>query len=680
MKVSTLVFTLVSMMPSVMAGKPEHVCRGDNAPSLSLGGYDVLVSDFPDPVDMIGSLWEKELLGNSMTITPYLNFDSSSLADGKGTFSNFAFEEMGGYWRGVGVNNTEDPNPEISGNEAICVNFGGLAVKQLFFGTRAHFANRTERPRYEQGYVFIYRDDDTVIKHKFIMADDGLDIGIDDGQEHFYIESMEAFDTICFVTRSNELSALHTPRDGHDYFLEYIDLCSSTGKPENICDISGSEPNFLLGGYNVPVAAYPTGLDMVDSLWKKTLANQFEVEIRPSGPFRVHRPLEKLGDDSGFGFEQKDGMYWRGVGVNISGAEQIDDREGIYIHFGGLAIKEIFLGTRDHFPRVIPILNHSEAGRVFLYYNGQPVNTSTAIIANDFWDVDDGQEHFHITSAQEFDSIIVTASLQQGDIRGDFFLEYVDLCCAPDASVKGDPHIQTWTGMKYDYHGVCDLVLLQNPNFQQGLGMDIHVRTKQLKQFSYVSSAVLQIGDETLEVMGDNHENLYWINKDASGSLEKGISGYPISYHKVNSKQHEFVVDLGGQKSIVIKTFKKFVRVNIVGATKESFGTSGGLLGSFHSGAMVGRDHQTILGDVNVFGQEWQVLPADGILFHNVEGPQAPEKCHIPVASNLRRRLAESKISEEEAKMACARVNPEDFDVCVFDVMATCDKDVIGAY
>jgi hypothetical protein len=210
--------------------------------------------------------------------------------------------------------------------------------------------------------------------------------------------------------------------------------------------------------------------------------------------------------------------------------------------------------------------------------------------------------------------------------------------------------------------------------------MDIHVRTKQIKQFSYVSAAVLRIGADTLEVMGDIHENLYWINKQANSNLDSGISGYPISYRKVNSKQHEFIVHLSNKSSIVMRTFKKFVRVQFMGATTESFGTSHGLLGSYGSGEMVARDKKTIIANTNSFGQEWQVLPSDGMLFHNIEGPQAPAKCEIPQASNLRRRLAESNISEEEAEIACARVNPVDFDMCVFDVMATGDKDVVGAY
>ena len=96
--------------------------------------------------------------------------------------------------------------------------------------------------------------------------------------------------------------------------------------------------------------------------------------------------------------------------------------------------------------------------------------------------------------------------------------------------------------------------------FQGGLGMTIHVGTEQLKQFSCVSSAVLQIGDDTIEVMGDSHANLHWINKQTNANLDNGVNGHPVSHRKKNSKQHEVIVDLDGDKSILMKTFEKFVR------------------------------------------------------------------------------------------------------------------------
>jgi len=262
--------------------------------------------------------------------------------------------------------------------------------------------------------------------------------------------------------------------------------------------------------------------------------------------------------------------------------------------------------------------------------------------------------------------------------------DMADNCvCSVQPSASGDPHFTTWSGKQYDFHGVCDLVLLQNPTFENGVGLDIHIRTKQIKQFSYIASAALRIGHETFEVMGDNKENLFWINKQEGRKVDSGIvgliSGYPITSKKLNSKQREYVVELNGP-SIVIKTFKKFVFVGVRDATESTFGLSEGLLGSFGSGDLVFRDNSTVTEDMNAFGQDWQVLPSEGMHFHNLEGPQAPEKCEIPQSSNIRRRLFESDVSQEEAKISCGSVDPDVFEMCVFDVMATGDKDIVGAY
>jgi len=259
-----------------------------------------------------------------------------------------------------------------------------------------------------------------------------------------------------------------------------------------------------------------------------------------------------------------------------------------------------------------------------------------------------------------------------------------DYCLAASGNAGGDPHFKTWVGKKYDFHGVCYLVLLQNPEYLDGLGMDIHIRTKQLKQFSYIGSAVLRIGDETLEVKGDINKSLFWINKQEGSIVDDSdivgtISGYPISYKKSNAKQYEYVVDLNGP-SIVMKTFKSMVHVSVVDAKHTTFGSSHGLLGAYGSGELASRDNKRTFEDTNEFGQEWQVLPSEGMLFHNIEGPQAPEKCVVPHASNIRRRLLESDVSQEEARISCASVDPDVFEMCVFDVMATGDKDVVGAY
>ena len=133
---------------------------------------------------------------------------------------------------------------------------------------------------------------------------------------------------------------------------------------------------------------------------------------------------------------------------------------------------------------------------------------------------------------------------------------------------------------------------------------------------------------------------------------------------------------------ISFETFNDFVRVNIRADAKNHFEGALGLMGSFPNGDKVARDGKTIMTDMDAFGQEWQVRSSEEKLFHSLEGVQHPESCRMPTATELKsRRLGESSIDLNDAKRACAHVsNPQDFDACVFDVLATNDKDLAGSY
>jgi len=248
--------------------------------------------------------------------------------------------------------------------------------------------------------------------------------------------------------------------------------------------------------------------------------------------------------------------------------------------------------------------------------------------------------------------------------------------------VKGDPHFKTWNGDRYDFHGICDLVLIQNLGFENGLGMDIHIRTKKVRQWSSVLSAVVRIGEDTFEVLAEKYEDKLWLNGISSGSSDMTISGYKINSRSVNKQQNEYIINLGIEEKITVYTWKSMVRVEVFEPTAKNFETSAGLMGSFKDSQWIARDGKRVFSDANKFGQEWQVLPNEPTFFHNAgDGPQAPSKCEIPSKTALRRRLIKSDVTIEEAEIACAGiVNTVDFDLCVFDVMASGDKEIAGAY
>jgi hypothetical protein len=247
---------------------------------------------------------------------------------------------------------------------------------------------------------------------------------------------------------------------------------------------------------------------------------------------------------------------------------------------------------------------------------------------------------------------------------------------------NGDPHFKTWRGQHFDYHGECDLVLLRSSEFGSGLGLDVHIRTKFRRDMSYISSAVLRIGSDVLEV---ESQGVYYLNGVAGAALPDEFSGFTFSHTQPTGKQHLFEVDLGGGEKINVKTYKDFVSVLIEEGQLKNFGDSVGLMGDFEQGRMIARDGTTVLDDANAFGQEWQVLETEPTLFQTLRLPQHPMECTLPtpmLASQLRRRLAESSsVDELAAEKACAHWG-EGKDDCVFDVLATGDLEMamVGAY
>jgi len=259
----------------------------------------------------------------------------------------------------------------------------------------------------------------------------------------------------------------------------------------------------------------------------------------------------------------------------------------------------------------------------------------------------------------------------------------------PVTEVTGDPHFRTWKNEHFEFHGQCDLVMTKIENFaNKAIDLDIHIRTSMVRYWSYVKTAAVRIGNDILEVEGSVAKEdgvvkgHYHINYEHLGPLTD-LGGYPVT---ISPRNNKYTIDLDkdypGQK-IEIKTFKEFVGVKIIGATAESFGNAIGIMGDFRTGNTYARDGSTVLNDFTELGLEWQVLPSDGKLFHEIASPQFPELCYLPEdpRGDRARRLGESDVTEEAAEAACANLKDEfDRKGCIYDILATQDMDMVGAY
>lgn len=258
----------------------------------------------------------------------------------------------------------------------------------------------------------------------------------------------------------------------------------------------------------------------------------------------------------------------------------------------------------------------------------------------------------------------------------------------PNPTIGGDPHIITWKKEHYEYHGQCDLVLMDDSKFDEGQGLDIHIRTKIVRHWSYIKNVSIKIGNDILEIEGsvdaNDAEAHYWINFEYQGELET-LGGFPVTQKLPSVYKRQFTIDLSSKypgQNIVVELYKEFIRVNFNGK-EEVFGNTVGLMGDYNTGKTLARDGITVINDFTELGDEWQVLPSEPKLFHEISHPQFPELCIKPEdpRGERKRRLAESSISIEQAEKACATLkDPLSIKDCVYDILATQDLDMVGAF
>lgn len=212
-----------------------------------------------------------------------------------------------------------------------------------------------------------------------------------------------------------------------------------------------------------------------------------------------------------------------------------------------------------------------------------------------------------------------------------------DNCAYVDSSgAKGDPHIKTWKGDWYDFHGVCDLVLVDSPGFGNGIGLHAHLRTKGRYQYSYIESAAIQIGKDVLEVSSFGE---WFYNGVDSGKLPAVMaSKYYVHHTKLAENRDVFTIEIERDQHVIIKTFKDLVSIDFEHPTPRNYLGSVGLMGDFVTGKKLSRQGVEMEDD-NAFGQDWQVGPEDPVLFQSSghrNHPHFPEKCVMPSSEGTR--------------------------------------------
>mmetsp|Transcript_1791 Transcript_1791/g.3945 ORF Transcript_1791/g.3945 Transcript_1791/m.3945 type:complete len:509 (-) Transcript_1791:98-1624(-) len=265
---------------------------------------------------------------------------------------------------------------------------------------------------------------------------------------------------------------------------------------------------------------------------------------------------------------------------------------------------------------------------------------------------------------------------------------------SPTGGAGGDPHITSWSGHRFDYHGHCDLLLFHSPHFGQGhttqphdQGLSVHIRSAPYKvMFSYISDIAIQIGDSILEI-GSNGEHYVDGELQQVGSTQK-LGGYNVGSKHTKNGRYVYHVHLGDNREkkyhgqeLTIREYKEWITISVHHPSTKDFVDTIGLMGSYPHGTWLGRDGITLHNNVNDFGSDWIVLPdVDGHLFR--EQSPFPDKCEVTstLEKTSRRRLSASSVTKAQALEACAKLVPtEALEGCIMDVLIADDLDMAEA-
>ncbi|NRA58853.1 MAG: DUF4114 domain-containing protein, partial [Phycisphaerales bacterium] len=150
---------------------------------FTLGGRDVPRNDYD-----VDNLWNQELAGYQVAVTPYSHLDNK--VEGQ-----FGFEYKGDIVRGIGV---KGGDPEIHGNEGISIDFGGLELKSVTVGLRALFQEGAPPDNVETASWKAFKSGEEVASGEIDAVSSS-----NDGKVESIVEVANGFDELVFFTEES---------------------------------------------------------------------------------------------------------------------------------------------------------------------------------------------------------------------------------------------------------------------------------------------------------------------------------------------------------------------------------------------------------------------------------------------------------------------------------------------
>ena len=220
--------------------------------------------------------------------------------------------------------------------------------------------------------------------------------------------------------------------------------------------------------------------------------------------------------------------------------------------------------------------------------------------------------------------------------------------------------------------------MARSESFGSGLGLDLHVRTAMVNDWSLISNAALRIGNDVFELANDG---TYYLNGVPNSKLPLTMEGnYSVATKVVDLQgipETHYSVSLRKGEDIFISLFKGMISVRV----EAVLDNTEGMLGTQDMPGMIGRDHGTVLTDPNEMGAQWQVTDTEPMLFHEARAPQYPTCCTLPKTDVKSRRL--KGFSSERMKLIedwCSKVDADLRQFCIDDIILTGDFDLANHY